>query len=217
MRCEAGTAEGGKLVQYAVTLAGFGQFGRVPGDLARWHRRLPGLRRGAVKLLGVERLTDLEYALALAVRFLSCALRPRLAEVVEVRAPGVGGQMRLLAGLALNFPLESLPLDPGVRLEEEALSLHLIPQRGRAHALLIFAPRRLAGGAHRIKVEAGGRVELRLLDRDSAEYFLDEDPATFYRSLTLDVCGSLAFVPGPNYLSRRGGEADDSSCFHTGD
>lgn len=200
MRCEAGPPGGRRVVQYAATLGGFGQAGRLPGDLARWHRRLPGLRRRAAKLLGVERLNGFEYALALGLRSLLSALRPRLSEVVEVRAPGVKEQMRLLAGLAVKFPFKELPFDPGVRLEEEAFSLFLIPHTGRAGALLpLLAPRKLIREALRVRIEAGARVEVRLLDRDAAEYFLDEDPAMFHHTLTLEVMGALTFIPGPDY------------------
>jgi hypothetical protein len=42
-------------------------------------------------------------------------------------------------------------------------------------------------------------VEIRLVDRDAAEFFLDEDPMTFHGWLALEIAGSLAFVPGPEY------------------
>lgn len=208
MRCEAGVPGGRRVVQYAATLGGFGQAGRLPGDLARWHRRLPGLRRRAAKLLGVERLNGFEYALALGARSLLSVLRPRLSEVVEVRAAGVKKQMRLLAGLAVKFPFKELPFNPGVRLEEEAFSLFLIPHTGRVGALLpILAPRRLIREALRVRLEAGARVEFRLLDRDAAEYFLDEDSAMFHHTLTLEVMGALAFLPGPDYRPGARGES----------
>ena len=109
--------------------------------------------------------------------------------------------MRLLAGVVMNFPVKALPVDPGVRAEEEELSLHLIPYTGRLSALLlVFAPRRLLRGALRIRLKGSGeRVEVRLVDRDFAEFFLDEDPMVFHGRLTLQVAGSLNFVPGPKY------------------
>jgi hypothetical protein len=208
LRCEAGSREARRVVQYAATLGGFGQAGRLPGDLARWHRRLSWLREQGAKLLGIERLNGFEYALALGARSLACALCPHLSEVVEVRAPGVKKQMRLLAGLAVKFPFKELPFNPRVRLEEEAFSLFLIPHTGRARALLsILAPRKLVEGALRIRIEAGTRVEFRLLDRDSAEYFLDEDPARFHQTLSLEVVGALTFIPGPHFRSDARGES----------
>jgi Diacylglycerol kinase catalytic domain len=201
MRCEVGIGEGRTEVHYAATLGGLAQLGRVPGDLARWQRRFPASHKIAAKLLGLERLTNAEYALALLIRCASCALRGgTTAEVVEVRTRGRREVMRLLAGVAMNFPLKALPVDPGVCAEDEAFSLHLIPYNGRLSALLlVFAPRRLLRSALWIRVESSEQVEFRLVDRDSAEFFLDEDPMVFYGWLTVRVAGSLTFVPGSGY------------------
>ncbi len=103
----------------------------------------------------------------------------------------------------MNFPFKELPIDPGVRVEDEALSLYLIPFTGRLSALrLVLAPQRLIRGALRIKLRKFECVEIGLVDRDTAEFFLDEDPMTFHGQLTLQVAGSLAFVPGPEYRFR---------------
>ncbi len=82
MRCEIDSLPE---VRYAATLAGFGQFGRIPRDLAHWHRRLPRLHRLLAQRLGVERLTQIEYGLALLLRSAWCALYPKAAETVEVQ------------------------------------------------------------------------------------------------------------------------------------
>jgi hypothetical protein len=92
-----------------------------------------------------------------------------------------------------------------VRAEDEILSLHLIPYSGRLSTLLlVLAPRRLLRGALQIRIEGPEGVEIRLLDRSAAEFFLDEDPMTFHGRLTVQVAGSLAFVPGPEYRSQAG-------------
>jgi hypothetical protein len=200
MRCEVRTRAATSRVHYAATLGGFGQFGRVPGDLARWHRRLSGPRKLAAKFLGIERLNDAEYALAVLIRSVSCALSPDAAEVVEVCSGRRRQSMRLLTGLAMNFPLKALPVNPCVRAEDEAFSVHLLPLEGKLSALLLaLSPRRLVRRAWRVKVEKGELIEIRLLDRDCAEFFLDEDPVTVHRHLTLQVAGTLAFVPGAEY------------------
>jgi hypothetical protein len=201
MRCETGTRENRTEVHYAATLGGFGQLGRVPGDLARWEHRLPAAHKVAAKFFGIERLTNVEYALALLIRSASTALLGGSpAEKVEVSTQDRRGIMRLLAGVAMNFPFKVFPVDPGVCAEEEALSLHLIPYTSRLSALLlVFAPRHLLRGALRIRIEGPARVTIRLVDRDTAEFFLDEDPMIFHGRLTLQVAGSLAFVPGPDY------------------
>ena len=192
---------GGPEVHYAATMGGFGQFGRTPGDLVRWHRLLPAPRAVAARLLGIERLNNVEYVLAVLFRSASCVLLgTSAAEVVEVRANDRIEVVRLLAGVAMNFPFKELPIDPGVRVEDEALSLYLVPFTGRLSALqLVLAPQRLIRDALRIKVRRFERVEIRLVDRDAVEFFLDEDPMTFHDQLSLQVAGSLAFVPGQGY------------------
>ena len=201
MRCEAGTLGGRSETHYAATMAGFGQFGRVPGDLERWHRRTSGPRAVVARLSGIERVNNVEYILALLIRSMSSALLGRSsAEVVEVRAHDRKEVLPLLAGVAMNFPFEELPVDPGTRVEEEALSLYLAPFTGRSSALrLLFAPRRVFRSAIRMRIEGRERVEIRLVDRDVAGFFLDEDPMTFHGRLVLQIAGSLTFVPGPEY------------------
>jgi hypothetical protein len=131
-----------------------------------------------------------------------------MAEKVEVSMQDRRGARRLLAGVAMNFPFKAFPVDPGVHAEDEALSLHLVPYTGRLSTLLlVLAPRRLLRGALQIRIEGQEHVEIRLLDRNTAEFFLDEDPITFHGRLTLQVAGSLAFVPGPEYRFRAGSGA----------
>jgi Diacylglycerol kinase catalytic domain len=211
MRCELGTREGRTEVHYAATLGGLGQLGRVPGDLARWQHRLLAPHKILAKLLGIERLTNVEYALALLIRSASCALLDgSTAEVVEVRTRDRKEVIRLLAGVGMNFPVKALPVDPAVRAEEEALSLHLVPYKGRLSALLlVLAPHRLLREALRIRIEGTEPVEVRLLDRDSAEFFLDEDPLIFHGQLSVQVAGSLTFVPGPEYSFREESEVSE--------
>lgn len=201
MRCEVGTLEGRSETRYAATMAGFGQFGRVPGDLERWHRRTSGPRAVVARLSGIERMNNVEYVLALLIRSVSGAVRGRsVAEVIEIRVGDRKEKLPLLAGVAMNFPIGELPVDPGTRVEEEALSVYLVPFTGRLSALrLVLAPRRVFRSAIRMRIEGPQRVEIRLLDRGAAEFFLDEDPVTFHGWLSLQVAGSLAFVPGPEY------------------
>jgi hypothetical protein len=209
MRCETGTRGGRTEVHYAATLGGFGQLGRVPGDLVRWERKLPAARKVAAKFFGIERLTNVEYALALLIRSAWTALLGgSTVEKVEVRTSNRTEVMRLLAGVAMNLPFKAFPVDPGVRAEDEALSLYLVPYSGKfSTLLLVVAPRRLLEGTLQIRIEGPRCVEIRLLDRGAAEFFLDEDPMIFQGRLTLQVAGSLAFVPGSEYRVRAGSGA----------
>jgi len=158
---------------------------------------------------GIERLTNVEYALALLIRSASTALLgSSTVEKVEVRTSNRTEVMQLLAGVAMNLPFKAFSVDPGVRAEDEALSLYLVPYSGKfSTLLLVVAPRRLLEGTLQIRIEGPGCVEIRLLDRSAAEFFLDEDPMIFHGRLTLQVAGSLAFVPGPEYSVRAGSGA----------
>ena len=182
MRCETWTNSGTSKVHHAVTLGGLGQFGRIPSDLARWHARLPALHKIAARSLGVEKLTNIEYALAFLIRLLSCVISPHRAETVEIHAK----QFRLLSGVVLNFPIAAIPFKPAVTVEDEALSVHLISLSLPPHTRCI-------------RIEKNQPLDIRFVDRDQVELFLDEDPVTTSKRLRFSVAGSISFVPGPDY------------------
>lgn len=200
MRIEANKRDSPPDIYYAAAMAGFGQFGRSPGDLARWHQRLPAVRRLIAKLAGIEKLNNMEYFLSVLCRFSWCSLHPGAAEVIEVNARDCTRTMRLLAGVVINFPFKQLPFKPEIRAEDAASSLHFIPYPGRL-ATFFWMPliRCLAGNALQITIANLDTVEVRLVNRNSAEYFLDEDPHVFYQRVKIGVAGTLAFVPGPDY------------------
>src|SRR5215216_5600175 len=183
MRCETWTSTGSSVVHHAVTLGGLGQFGRIPSDLARWHARFPGIHKIAAQSLGIERLTNVEYALAFVVRSLSCVLFPNRAELVEIQNYE---PFRLLTGVVMNFPIAALPFKPGVTVEDEALAVYLIPLSLLPHT-------------RRIKIVKNKPLDIHFVEPGPVELFLDEDPVTTYKQLRLGVAGSIAFVPGPNY------------------
>jgi hypothetical protein len=198
VRCEFSPPGRGPQIALAVTLGGFGQLGAIPGDIGRWRRRLRPLHRAAAAAVGIERITPLEYALTLAIRSLWCAAHPAAAETVDVRGQGGTTRLRLLAGALMTFRMSSLPLDPGVRLGEGAFCLHLVPLRNRGSALaLALRPGWVARTALRVRVGGGEAVEVSLVDRSDARFFLDEDPLEFSGRLRLTVAGTLAFIPGP--------------------
>lgn len=205
VRCEFSPPGRGPQAGFAVTLGGFGQLGAIPADVGRWRRRLRALHRAAAAVVGIERITPLEYALALGIRSLRCAVRPAAAEIVDVRGQGGTTRVRLLAGALMTFPMAALPLDPGVRLGDGAFSLHLLPLRSRRAALeLALRPGRAARTALRIRIGRGQDVEIFLTDRGAAKFFLDEDPLEFSGRLRLTVAGSLAFIPGPGWSAANG-------------
>lgn len=218
MRVEIGRHDQSPDVRYAATLGGFGQFGRVPGDLARWHRRLPTFHKLMARVLGIERMTNIEYGLALLVRSVSCALWPKQTEQIKIRIGDRTETLRLLAGAVLNFDLSALPLDSEVSIGDPALSLRFVSHTGRLATLgLVLAAKLTARHALNLEIESGARLEIELVDRSSAEFFLDEDPLTFHEKLTVQVAGTLAFVPGAIPIQpMEKGRYHDSTCVHSG-
>ena len=184
MRCETWTSSGNSEVHHAVTLGGFGQFGRIPGDLLRWHARFPLLQQLAARTIGVEKLTNIEYVIAFLLRTLTHA-----PERVEIDFKNQRQRLRLLSGVVMNFPISALPFKPRVSVEDEALAVHLLTVSGTRY----------------FRIEKDQRFEIRYADHDRVEFFLDEDPVTTYGRLSLAVAGSIAFVPGSDYLA-----ADDT-------
>ena len=180
MRCETWTSSGTSEVHHAVSLGGLGQFGRIPSDLARWRARLSVFHRYAARLFGLERVNNSEYALAFLIRYLFCVLFPIGAETVEMR----GERFRLLSGVVMNFPIAALPFKPGVTVKDEVLSIYMLPLNGHTRI---------------IRIEKNQPLEIRFVDRDKVEFFLDEDPVMTCKQLRLEVAGSITFVPGPDY------------------
>lgn len=177
IRCTHGTSTGGTAVRHAVTMCGLGQWGRVPGDITRWRARHSIARRRAASWVGLERVNMLEYLGFGTARLLAGTVAASQCELVEIDG---SRRLRLLAAVALNMPLPPLP-DPGVTMSDEAVGLVVVPRMGRPFR------RRLVPGAG---------FDLRLVDRDSVEFFLDEDPERATGWLRLAVAGCVSFVPG---------------------
>lgn len=199
VRCDVEDAGGARRTLYATSLVGFGALGRVPGDLARFHRAHPALRRLLARLLGIERLNAVEYPLAFALRALRDALRPA-DPPLRLRTGGRDVTARLVAGAAVKFDLDALPVRSGLRADEPALALALLDRMPLGALLRALAlPRRLA---RRARLSTLGRDEpLRLEGTGGArtEFFLDEDPESFGRALTLSLSLALPVAPGPGY------------------
>ena len=103
----------------------------------------------------------------------------------------------------MSFPVKALPFEPGVRVEDEAVSVYLIPLGGRLSPFLqMLAPQRLITHARCFRLEKNQRLEILPVDRERLEFFLDEDPVQACGRVTLEVAGSIAFVPGPDYRPR---------------
>ena len=179
IRCEFGAAGGGVDVRHSLVMCGLGQWGRTSGDLARWHRRLERGRVAAAAVAGLERLNHLEYAAAAGGRLLEAIVRPSACERVEVTFGGGSERYRLLAGTVMTAPIAGIPFDPRVGTGEAAAGALLVPRGGRPRRFRLAAPETL---------------RIRLIDRRSVEFFLDEDPEIARREISVGVAGSLSFL-----------------------
>ena len=177
MRCTHGTPGGGTAIRHAVTMCGLGQWGRVPGSLSRWRERHNVARRRAAALVGLERVNLLEYVGFGTARLLAGTVSATQCELVELDG---SRQVRLLAAVALNLPLPPLP-HPDVTMSEDAAGLIVVPRLGRPF---------------RRRLEPGAEFAVRLLDRESVEFFLDEDAERATGWLRLGMAGCMGFVPG---------------------
>lgn len=177
MRCSHGTPGGGTAVRHAVTMCGLGQWGRVPGYISRWRGRHSVARRRAAAFVGLERVNLLEYVGFGAARLVAGTVSASRCELVEVDG---SRQLRLLSAVALNLPLPPLP-HPGVTMSENAAGLIVVPRLGRPFQR---------------RIEPGADFGIRLLDRETVEFFLDEDPEQATGWLRLGMAGCIAFVPG---------------------
>ena len=216
MRCQTQTSSGKTETHHAVSLGGLGPFGRIPSDLERWHACFPVVRRCAARLFNLEKVNNVEYALALFIRSIRCLLFSNCAETIEIQIQDQTERLRLLSGVVMNFPVPALPFNPDVNIEDEALSVYLIPFRGRCSSLLqLVAPQRLLPHTRCLRIEKNQRLQFRFPDRDWVELFLDEDPVTTYKQLALEVAGSIAFVPGNDYQSTvNRGVSNEPACLH---
>jgi diacylglycerol kinase family enzyme len=170
IRCQFG---GGP--RHGITMVGLGHFGRTSGDLLRLRHKAGPLRNAAAKLVPLERINDAEYLSSFLTRMAIAALVPASCELVSVE----GRSFRLLAGVVMNFPISGIPVKPGTDIDDAALGYRLFPRYG--------AP--LAG-----ILQPQQQLTLRLEDRRSTEFFLDEDPETAHGQITIEAAGTLEFV-----------------------
>jgi diacylglycerol kinase family enzyme len=181
-------------VRLSMTLVGLGQFGRIPSDLAAWHQAYPRTRRLLSHVVGVERLTQIEYRAGMGIRALRSWVNPDLMESVEVQTDRETTQMRLAAGAIANFAIKGLPLKPSHSAGDPLLSGFLL--EGPMSPFRLLRKKRLAESAHPFNVRSDSSVVLRLKSRGPVPFFLDEDPMSFKREVCIDIAGPIGIVPG---------------------
>lgn len=199
MRCDVEDGAGCRRL-YATSMIGFGSFGRVPSDLDRWRVAYPRLRRLLARLLGIERLNGFEYAGAFALRALRDATARRAERPYRLSAGGRECEVSLLAGALVKFDFAGLPITTNLMSEQPAAALALVETLPLGALLVgLVRPRRLARRAQRSTLSPGDSIRLETQDGQPTAFFLDEDPATFDRAVTLRLSSTLRIAPGPEY------------------
>jgi hypothetical protein len=187
-------AQHNKRILYGATLCGLGQFGKVPGDLARWHERYERTRRFLGDMIGIEKVTLLEYPVALLIRCIGCTFTPRCSDDITITIRHKHNDIRLLAGAIMTFPLNKLPFNPTASGKPPSVSAHLIPWKPSSALLLVIAPRFVSRRA--IDINLTTNDILTIEEKGTHEFFLDEDPETFNGRLSLGCAGRLPFITG---------------------
>jgi hypothetical protein len=196
MRLDAGTRDDATITHYAATLAAFGQAGRLAHDVSRIRALGPRAFRALANGFGIERVNHAHYASCFASRTVRTLLDPDAMEEVEIRTSTSVQRTRLFSALAMKTRVPEVPFDPGVDIEENAIAVAVAPWRGRGEAMrALLSKDALVDGLERHRIGPSDRFELRLLDRPSARFFVDEDPLEFFHHATISLAGRAALVP----------------------
>ena len=182
---------------YGITLAGLGQFARVPGDIQRWKHRHARLLHHASRLISIEALNTLQYVAFSLARAARCIAQPGQAEQVEVRQADRVERFRLLAGMLLNFDFPQLPIRTGCGIGEARLALCCISHDNRRRTLgTLLNQETLNRRVLRYEIASATPLELVFLDNDHTIVALDEDTFAAPARIRFEVAGLLPFVTG---------------------
>lgn len=190
-------SQGSELVRYAATLAGFGFFGRVPGMLSCFHSNHDGLYRLLVRIIGIEKMTSIEYTGSLLIQGIQCLFGIRNPDDVQLIISGEQQEIsfKLLAGAVMNFPINSLPFNVTVAISDEELEVFLLPfkTKGRLMRYLIH-PSIMKRDLLKIALTSGCSLKIFKHDQSPVEFFLDEDTFFFQKQLSVSPAGVLNFI-----------------------
>jgi hypothetical protein len=180
---------------YGLTLGGLGQFGRVPGDIARWSAPLQALQRGLLRRIPLETQTTLRYLGFTLARHLRCLLQPARAELIAIEQAGRRTQLRLLSGMLLNFDAPQFPLSSKCTPGELRLRLACLPFVRRSQAIRDLVSRRsLVRHLHSYDITSANPVTIRLLERPATRLALDEDTFVAPAHIRFEIAGLVRCV-----------------------
>jgi hypothetical protein len=182
---------------FGSTLMGFGEFGRVPGAISRFHKNHPMIHRCLAKLSGIEFLTISEYVCLLVIRSLIRLISTGRIRSITIGRKGQRFSKKIISGFVMNFPVKAIPVDPGIGLVDEALFFHAVPYTKRLDLFTSIAGKQ-KGRPVSFLVTKDRPVSIGFDDASTpAEFFIDEDPYLARGTITISVAGMLDFITVP--------------------
>ena len=198
-RCAFHCPDGQTRDCYGLTMAGLGQFARVPDDIKQWRDKHAGLMQWTSQRIPLESINTFQYVAFSLVRAAKCIIQPRQAELIEVRQNGSRDRFRLFSGILVNFDFPQLPFQGGCTVDEPRLVLCLIPLAGRGQTIstLLSWPN-LNGCLRKYEITSDRPIELRFLENGGTTIALDEDTFVAPNRISFEVATRIRFVTGVN-------------------
>ena len=196
-RCVSWDDNGRSQTHYGVTLAGIGQFGRVPQDIATWRQRHPRLMAQLLRYVPLETVNNWQYIAHSLLRAWRCIWHPDQAEWVTVEQDGRITSFPLFSGLLVNFDFSPLPFQSGCRINEPQLKLCILPQMSRRHMLAVLRRwRSLDNDVLTYDLTPERPITIHFHANQATTVALDEDIFVMPGHLRFEVAPSLRFVTG---------------------
>jgi hypothetical protein len=188
---------------FGSTLMGFGEFGKVPGAISRFHKKHPVIHRCLAKLSGVEFLTTCEYVCLLVIRSLFRLISTERIRSITISMKGQSFSKKIISGFVMNFPVKAIPVNPGIGLSDEALFFYAVPYTKRLDLFTSITGKQ-KGRPVSFLVTKDQPVSIGFGDaiRTPAEFFIDEDPFFAQGTITISVAGMLDFITGTENRSK---------------
>ena len=118
------------------------------------------------------------------------------AQRTSLRLRGANARALLAKGCSLDLHPQAFGPGDAAQTMLGHAGVVLMPMSDRITPLLLLLwPKRAIQRAHRFPIGPETTLRLRLCDRQSVEFFIDEDPCTLTGSMTIRIAGLLDYVP----------------------
>jgi diacylglycerol kinase family enzyme len=199
-RCKFYAADGAVKNVYGMTLGALGPFARVPADAQRAKTQHRRWLRVASCFLSLEQITTLQYVAFGLSRTAACVIAPSKADLIAIRYEHTQEQLRIVAGLLLNFDVPQLPVRAQCAISDGRLSLCLVPCLSRRQTLeTLWHWRTLGQAVRRYELTPERPIDITFLGPSSTVIALDEDTFRAPTHLKLEVAGTVKFITGAAY------------------